>query len=156
MGVILLFSEIINSPDIQNKNSVLVGGSFDVLHSGHITFLRNAKKQGTTLIVLLESDTAIRQKKGVHRPISSQQERAFVLSELQSVDSIVLMPEETHDSDYYEVTKAIKPAIIATTKGDPYREQKIVCANAIQAMVIDVTPRIDKKSTSRIVKLLKK
>lgn len=59
-----------------NKKLVLAGGVFDLLHYGHIKFLKEAKKYGDILIVALESDTTVQRLKGKSRPIFNQQIRA--------------------------------------------------------------------------------
>src|SRR5271155_5547011 len=73
MGKIIHLKEskqLTNELHQQNQKMVLVGGCFDILHIGHITFLEEAKKQGDMLLVLLESDETITQTKGPHRPIN--------------------------------------------------------------------------------------
>ena len=156
-NMILSFDQLSknNQPLItNNQHLVLVGGCFDILHTGHIEFLRKAKEKGTALVVLLESDTSIHKKKGPHRPVNSQNDRASVLEGLRSVDIVVLLPETTEEKNYYEVTKLLKPVIIATTTGDPHRDQKEKCAQAVNAQVIDVILPIADKSSSRIAQLL--
>lgn len=157
--MILTFEQLRQCKNIRQSDDqrlVLVGGCFDILHIGHVEFLQKAKLQGDVLAVLLESDSSIRQKKGIHRPINSQPERAVFLQELRSVSHVILMPEQTIDKDYYEVTKLLKPAIIATTKGDPARKDKELCARAVNGQVLDVIDFISHKSSSRIAELLKK
>lgn len=138
----------------QGKRIVLAGGCFDILHIGHIHFLKEAKKQGDVLIVLLESDRKIRELKGKTRPINTHKDRACLLSALSHVDYIVLLPYLASDQKYDELILSIKPAIIATTKGDPYKKHKIRQANRLQSRVVEVTDRIKNKSTTRLTKLL--
>ncbi|HUD44145.1 MAG TPA: adenylyltransferase/cytidyltransferase family protein [Patescibacteria group bacterium] len=135
---------------------VLVGGCFDLIHIGHIQFLSLAKQQGDILIVILESDSSVKKKKGVNRPINAQRDRALLLSELRSVDYVLLLPEETSDKTYIEVTKLLKPAIIAITSGDPHLAQKKNAAEKVGAQIIEVTPLINDQSTSRLARLLEK
>ena len=138
----------------QNKKIILVGGCFDVLHLGHITFLEEAKKQGDNLIVLLESDAAITATKGEKRPINAQADRAKILAALSVVDGIVLLQAHMKDADYDALVFTIKPAIIATTAGDVNRNHKERQAVQIDAKVIDVTQQISDKSTTKLVQLL--
>jgi len=77
----------------QNKRVVALSGSFDILHSGHIKLLKQAKARGEILIVLLNSDQSIKSYKGPSRPINPQKERAEVLSALEFVDYIVFFNE---------------------------------------------------------------
>jgi rfaE bifunctional protein nucleotidyltransferase chain/domain len=98
---------------------VLVGGCFDLLHKGHISFLKKAKKAGDKLVVLLESDEKIKKLKGESRPVQIQEVRAKALSGLGFVDEIIKLPFMDSDKDYDELVKKIKPDIIAVTEGYP-------------------------------------
>lgn len=140
----------------EKKHIVLAGGCFDILHIGHITFLEEAKKKADFLVVLLESDEAVRKNKEDGRPIQKQEDRARILSSLRFVDYVVLLPNALNDKEYDHLVKAIKPAIIATTKGDPQRQHKERQGKAIHARVVDVTERIPDTSSSRMAMLLSK
>ena len=78
---------------------VLVGGCFDILHIGHIRFLKAARKQGDSLVVALESDEFIRLQKR-REPFHTQAERAEILAALRSVDTVILLPLLSTDEDY--------------------------------------------------------
>lgn len=136
------------------SNIVLVGGCFDILHIGHINFLKAAKKQGHTLIVLLESDEAIQKYKGPKRPINQQKNRAEILAELKSVDFIILLKGVLTDKDYDALVKKIKPAIIATTAQDPHLIHKKRQAKLTGAKVVDVINPVKGTSTTKIAQLL--
>ncbi|HVA96550.1 MAG TPA: adenylyltransferase/cytidyltransferase family protein [Candidatus Acidoferrales bacterium] len=138
----------------QNKQIVLAGGCFDLLHIGHITFLEKAKKLGDLLVILLESDETITASKGANRPINSQADRAKILSALLSVDIVILLSPKMTDKEYDALVFAIKPAIIATTSGDMQRHHKERQAKQIGAHVVDVTMPISDKSTTKLVNLL--
>ncbi len=138
----------------QNQRIVLVGGCFDLLHIGHITFLEEAKKKGDSVIVFLESDEAIKKAKGHKRPINSQQIRAKILAALSVVDAIILLEPHMTNEDYDALVFALKPAIIATTRGDVNRHHKERQAKQIGAKVVDVTPQISDKSTTKLINLL--
>ena len=142
--------------EYNDKKIVLVGGVFDLLHIGHLRFLEKAKQAGDILIVLLESDSSVKKKKGNDRPINTQEDRAAMLAALHPVDYVILLPDPTTDQDYQNVTKLLKPAIIATTIGDPYLAQKQTAANSINAKVQEVIAQIDDKSTSHLARLLAK
>lgn len=138
----------------QKKRIVLVGGCFDLLHIGHITFLEKAKKQGDILIVMLESDEYIKKVKGENRPINAQVIRAKILAALAVVDFVIQLSPNMSNKDYDTVVFSIKPAIIATTQGDVNRHHKDRQARQIGAKVVDVTPQISDESTTRLVHLL--
>ncbi len=137
----------------EQKSIVLVGGCFDVLHIGHLEFLKGAKKLGDVLLVLLESDETIQKLKGSKRPINTQEDRAKMLEALEMVDFIVPLPPFSN-KDYDSLTNSIKPAIIATTKGDTARHHKERQAREIGAEVVDVVEPVSNKSTTRVIKLL--
>ncbi len=136
------------------KKVVVVGGCFDIVHAGHVTFLENAKQQADFLFVLLESDETIRDTKGENRPIHIQMDRAKVLAALSIIDYVVILHQLKTNNEYDTLLSKLKPTIIATTKGDPNRTHKERQAKLINAKMIDVMERIENKSTSRLAKLL--
>lgn len=138
----------------QNKKIVLVGGCFDILHSGHIEFLELSKKAGDTLFVEVESDERVRLLKGPSRSINTQVDRAYVLSRLEMVDYVILLPEKLSDEDYLSITKKVKPQILATTKNDPKNIHLARQAKTLGIEMKEVIDFIPGKSTSRLVKTL--
>lgn len=137
----------------QKERVVLVGGCFDVLHYGHIMFLKQAKTLGDCLIVALESDDNVRRRKGSLRPIHTQEQRKIMLESLTVVDEVLMLPTMTQDNDYEELVRNIRPAIIAVTEGDPYLSHKKKQAKQINAEVIEI-PKIHTPSTSQLAKLI--
>lgn len=137
----------------EGKIIVLAGGCFDLLHEGHRSFLQKAKEQGDILIVMLESDLAIKTQKGKNRPVEQQSMRAQKLANLPYVDVVIMLDGILTDEDYDSLVTSLKPAIIATTKGDPYRYHKDRQAAKIGAQVKEVIKRIEEFSTTRCLKL---
>ncbi len=113
---------------LSSLNKVLVGGCFDVLHWGHIFFLKKAKKYGDILVVLLESDKSVQQLKGKNRPIHSQKKRKEMLLALRSVDEVIALKGILLDQDYERLIQSLKPQVIVATLGDPILEKKRVQA----------------------------
>lgn len=138
----------------KSQEIVLVGGCFDILHLGHISFLKEAKKLGKTLVILLESDATIKKLKGVDRPINNQQNRAEMLINLNIVDWVILLPE-INGQQYTDLIKEIKPSVIAITKGDEKTEIKKTQAKLVSAKLVEVIKRIPSYSTSHIIEILK-
>lgn len=136
----------------QSKKIVLVGGCFDLLHTGHIEFLNKAKKLGDSLIVLLESDATVKRLKGVGRPINKQKDRAIVLSHIVSIDYIIMLPPLRADKAYVELVKSIEPAIIAVTAHDPIINLKKRQAKLVNAKVIEVMKRKKGYSTQDLIR----
>jgi FAD synthetase len=133
---------------------VLVGGCFDVLHSGHIIFLKKAKKLGDKLVVLLESDKNIKETKGKNRPINSQKNRSLVLSNLKMVDEVIKLPYFRNDEGYFKIIEKINPDFIAVSQNDENLEKKKRQAKIIGAKVVKVTKLIPYQSTSRVIEII--
>ncbi len=138
---------------MKNKRVVLTGGCFDILHYGHIHFLKSAKSLGDYLIVALESDVNIRKLKGENRPIHNQTQRRETLEALSFVDEVLVLPDVMKDTDYLQLVIDTNPNIIAVTAGDKILEKKRSHANSINANIIEI-PKIEVASSSQIAKLL--
>lgn len=134
----------------RKKKIVLVGGCFDVLHYGHVYFLKKAKKLGDFLVVALESDANTRKLKGHKRPIHTQKQRAEMLKSLRFVDKVILLPPSP---DYLSLVKKVRPDVIAATQGDSLIKNKEKLAKLVGAKVV-VIPKIKTSSTTQIAKLL--
>ncbi|MBW7960276.1 adenylyltransferase/cytidyltransferase family protein [Patescibacteria group bacterium] len=134
----------------KNKKTVLVGGCFDLVHYGHLRFLKKAKESGDYLIVVLESDKFIKKNKR-ETPIHNQKERAEVLSNLNFVDMVVMLPYFSSNKEYYEMIKTIKPKIVAVTDGDPQFKNKKKQIGEVGGKLKVVTPLLKKFSTRKII-----
>lgn len=144
-------SEIDNyKSEWQEKKTVLVGGCFDILHYGHLSFLKKAQEAGEILIVALESDHFIRLRKK-REPVHTQQQRAEMLVSLHHVDYVVLLPLMHNDADYARLVEHIRPSIIGVTEGDPNISNKKKHADIIQGHVVEVSPPLSTFSTSNII-----
>lgn len=135
----------------QNKVIVATNGCFDILHVGHVRYLKKSKSFGDVLIVGLNSDKSVRSIKGEGRPINSEQDRAEVLCALESVDYVVLFDEDS-PKDLLEV---IKPNIY--TKGADYTlktlpEADVILRNNGWVEFIDF---VEGKSTTKIIDKIK-
>lgn len=135
------------------KKIVLVGGCFDLLHFGHISFLKQAKALGDWFVVALESDENVTRKKGDTRPIHTQAQRKEMLEALSCVDEVVALPPMRGYQSYYEMVQKIKPAVIAVTTGDADVAKKTQQAKEVGATIVEI-PKIHTPSTSQLAKLL--
>lgn len=129
---------------------VLVGGCFDVLHYGHVVFLKKARAVGDHLIVMLESDEYIKKNKK-RTPFHNQYMRREILKALRPVDEVVLLPYLKSDKEYFETIKKIAPDIIAVTANDPQLENKKKQAAGIGAQVKIVTKLLPNISSTKIM-----
>jgi D-beta-D-heptose 7-phosphate kinase/D-beta-D-heptose 1-phosphate adenosyltransferase len=102
------------------KKIAMTNGCFDILHAGHVQYLREARKFGDLLVVAMNTDASIRRIKGKDRPGNAQDDRVMVLSELQSVDYIVLFDENTPA----KLLRALKPNVLV--KGADYKSKREV------------------------------
>ncbi len=71
---------------------VLANGNFDLLHVGHVRYLRGAKELGGKLVVAINSDESVRALKGEGRPVMPEEERAEIVAALADVDAVVIFP----------------------------------------------------------------
>lgn len=101
------------------KRLVATNGCFDVLHVGHVRYLKAASKLGDVLVVGLNGDDSVRQLKGKNRPVNREQDRAEVLAALESVDYVTLFPEKRATN----FLRAAQPAVYA--KGGDYTADKL-------------------------------
>ncbi len=104
----------------KHKKIVFTNGCFDLLHLGHIKYLKAAKKKGDVLIVALNSDKSVKKIKGNARPIVSQQERARVIAALECTDYVIIFNEPTP----LAIIKKLKPDIIV--KGADWKREDII------------------------------
>jgi len=135
------------------KKKVLCGGCFDILHIGHINFLKKAKGFGDELIILLESDENTKKLKGKNRPFHNIKERLEILNSLKLVDKIVVLPKDTSDKTYKEFVLKIKPDVIAITERDPLMNIKRTQARLVEAR-LRIIKRYKSFSTTQIAKIL--
>lgn len=143
--------KIIRNFKKQDRKIVLAGGCFDILHPGHVIFLQKARKAGDILVVFLESDQKVKKLKGINRPVLGQKERAKVLSALQAVDYVVLLPFLKTNLDYDQLISRIRPDVIATTSGDENISYHQRSAKRVGAKLKAVTKIIGGYSTSKIL-----
>jgi D-beta-D-heptose 7-phosphate kinase/D-beta-D-heptose 1-phosphate adenosyltransferase len=111
----------------QGDRIVFTNGCFDLLHAGHVQYLREAKAQGDLLIVGLNSDDSVRQLKGPTRPLNSEADRALVLAGLADVDYVTIFADATP----LRLIEAIRPDVLV--KGADYRKEDVVGAEVVEA-----------------------
>lgn len=132
----------------QGRKIAFTNGCFDILHAGHVQFLREARRHGDLLVVGLNSDASIRGLKGDGRPVNQQADRVMVLSELQSVDYVVVFEEDTPR----KLIEAIKPD--ALVKGADYTREQVVGHEIVEShggrvVLVDL---VEGRSTTNIIR----
>jgi D-glycero-beta-D-manno-heptose 1-phosphate adenylyltransferase len=111
----------------------LANGGFDLLHVGHVRYLRGAKALGGRLVVAINSDESVRTLKGEGRPIMRAEERAEILSALADVDAVVIFPEP----DVRAIVREIRPDVQA--KGTDYTADSV----PERAVVVECGGRVE-------------
>jgi rfaE bifunctional protein nucleotidyltransferase chain/domain len=137
----------------KNKKIVFTNGVFDLLHIGHIKYLKNAANNGNCLIVGLNSDSSVKQlNKSEHRPIVNEIDRAEVLSCLYFVDYVIIFNEKTPE----KLINDIQPDIYI--KGGDYKVESLPETNIVRAYGGQVIAGlfVEGKSSTAIIKKLNK
>lgn len=127
----------------KGKKIIFTNGCFDILHAGHVKYLEVAKSYGDILILGLNADSSVKKLKGPTRPINTQNDRAYILASLESVDYVVIFDEETP----YELIKKIQPHILV--KGGDYEGKKVIGSDIAQE--VRLVQFVDEKSTTKII-----
>lgn len=140
--------ELIADLKKDGKKIVFTNGCFDILHFGHISYLRKAKSFGDILVVGLNSNDSVRRLKGDLRPINDESDRAQILRELECVDFVIIFDEDTP----IELIKKIRPDILV--KGADYADKEVVGSEIVPD--VRLVELAKGRSTSGIVeKILK-
>jgi D-glycero-beta-D-manno-heptose 1-phosphate adenylyltransferase len=132
---------------------VATNGCFDLLHLGHIRYLRAARARGDVLVVGINGDESVRQLKGAGRPLNNERERAEILAALECVDLVTTF----HEVRATRFIEAAQPAVYV--KGGDYTSDTL---NSEERAVlekigakIDIVPFIKGYSTSRLIEQLR-
>lgn len=110
-----------------DKKVVFTNGCFDIIHAGHVRYLKKARSFGNILVIGLNSDKSVRSIKGPQRPIVPEAERAEVLSALECVDYVILFDEATP----IRLIEAIGPDVLC--KGADWKRGHIVGEEVVEA-----------------------
>ena len=105
----------------------LANGCFDVLHVGHVRYLRAARELGGKLIVAINSDASVRVLKGEGRPVMPAEERAEILASLADVDAVIVFPEK----DVRALIREVRPDFHA--KGTDYTAENVPERDEVEA-----------------------
>lgn len=135
----------------RNKTIVFTNGCFDILHIGHIRYLKEAKAKGDILVLGLNSDASVKRLKGNDRPINNQKDRMDMLAEMEFIDYIVIFEDDTP----LELIKKVKPDILV--KGGDYTPENIVGADFVKGRGgrVEVIPFVEGKSTTNIINTMR-
>ncbi|AOE50592.1 bifunctional D-glycero-beta-D-manno-heptose-7-phosphate kinase/D-glycero-beta-D-manno-heptose 1-phosphate adenylyltransferase HldE [Kangiella sediminilitoris] len=143
----LTLLDLIAQAKASGEKIVMTNGCFDILHSGHVSYLKQAAELGDRLIVAVNSDDSVKRLKGESRPLNPCPQRMMVLSELSSVDWVVEFTEDTPK----RLIEALVPDVLV--KGGDYKVEEIagadsVIANGGNVVILDF---VDGVSTTNII-----
>ena len=123
---------------------VFVNGTFDVLHAGHLALLNYAKSLGNYLIVGIDTDERVKEKKGSARPVNSAEDRALMLVNLKAVDEVRYF---SSDEELENIVKSIKPDIMVV--GSDWKNKSVI--GSYYAAKLIFFDRIDGYSSTKII-----
>ena len=126
---------------------IIVNGTFDIIHRGHIEMLNYAKSLGGYLLVLIDTDIRVRELKGDQRPINNQYDRLFVLKNVKAVNHVWFFDS---DQDLIDKIKIYKPDIMV--KGSDYKDKRVVGKEFVpQIIYYDRTEHSTTKTIQNII-----
>ncbi len=136
----------------QGRRIVFTNGCFDILHAGHVRYLAQARRLGDVLVVALNTDRSVRSIKGPDRPVVGQEERAFVMAGLESVDYVTFFDDETPLS----LIEALQPDILV--KGGDWKADGVVGGDIVRSRGGDVIvlPYLEGASTTNIIEKIRR
>jgi len=136
----------------EGKRVVFTNGCFDILHRGHVEYLRKAKALGDVLVVGVNTDSSVRRIKGPDRPVIDESDRVFVLAALASVDYVCLFNEDTP----YELIRALVPDMLV--KGADWAIEKVVGRDIVEAAggSVQTIEFLPDRSTTGILERIRK
>lgn len=106
-----------------NEKIVLTSGTFDLFHTGHLSYLEKVKSHGDIVVVMLSGDKRVKTRKGNKRPIIGEKDRARILDSLKVVNYVFIdsseMPPEATDSVHAEILEKLQPDFYVTDGPDP-------------------------------------
>lgn len=123
---------------------VFVNGTFDVLHKGHLELLNYAKSLGDYLVVGIDTDERVKEKKGFARPVNSVEDRALMLTNLKAVDEVRCF---SSDEELENMVKSVKPDIMVV--GSDWKDKSVI--GSYYAAKLIFFDRIDGYSTTKII-----
>lgn len=135
----------------KGKKIVFANGCFDIIHVGHIRYLKDAKKMGDLLIVAINSDSSARKLKGSGRPVMTENERAEIISALECTDYVTIFDE----TDASKLLLTLKPDIHA--KGTDYTQETVPEVEIVKSYggMVAITGDKKERSSSEIIEKMK-
>ena len=124
---------------------VFVNGTFDILHPGHISLLTHANNSGDELVVAIDSDKRVKEKKGLDRPINNEDTRATILLHIKGVDRVLIFDT---DQDLRDAIKEYEPDVMIV--GSDYENKEVIGSE--YAKELKFFQRDKRYSSTKIIK----
>ena len=141
----------LNAERMNGRTIVFTNGGFDILHAGHVQFLRQARALGDVLVVGINSDGSVRRRKGAGRPINSERDRCSLVAALDMVDHVIIFDEDTPS----DLIRLLRPSI--HVKGGDYADESLPEAEAVREVGgrIVILPLAGTLSTSDVIERIR-
>jgi D-beta-D-heptose 7-phosphate kinase/D-beta-D-heptose 1-phosphate adenosyltransferase len=129
------------------KKIVFTNGCFDIIHAGHVDYLRKASELGDYFVIGLNSDISVKRLKGINRPINSETARKIVLEGIKGVDDVILFDEDTP----FNLINVVLPHVLV--KGGDYSPEDVVGKVIVEENGgrVEIIPFLEGYSTSSII-----
>jgi rfaE bifunctional protein nucleotidyltransferase chain/domain len=142
-----------------SKKIVLIGGSFDILHVGHLSFLKKAKSFGDILCIAISSDQRVRERKGSGRPINPALDRVRMIDSLKLVDYSVITPYKVTNVMFptFGIIEQLKPDSFVTSdiRWLSYKKDIRNVSERTNLEILNISNRKIKSTTNIINKVIK-
>ena len=135
----------------QKRTIVFTNGCFDVLHRGHLEYLKFCRQQGDIVVLGLNSDSSVRAIKGPDRPINNQDDRAALLAAIEMIDYVTLFEEPS----VLSLVKKVKPDILV--KGEDWAEKGVVGREFVESYggKVVLAPLVEGRSSTQTIEKMK-
>jgi D-beta-D-heptose 7-phosphate kinase/D-beta-D-heptose 1-phosphate adenosyltransferase len=135
----------------KKRTIVFTNGCFDVLHRGHIEYLKFCRQQGDVVVVGLNSDSSVKMIKGPDRPINNQHDRASLLAVLEMVDYITIFSEPTPT----DLIRKVRPDVLV--KGEDWAVKGVVGREFVESYggKVALAPLVENKSSTATIEKIK-
>ncbi len=134
-----------------SERVVFTNGVFDLLHKGHVTYLQQARSQGTKLVVALNSDASVVRLKGPERPLNRLEDRLEVMAALECVDYVTWFEDEFAGDTPLKLILAVHPDVLV--KGGDWKVDQIVGGAEVMAWggQVKSLPYVEGRSTTALI-----
>ena len=141
--------EVVDALRTIGARIVLTQGTFDFIHIGHFLYLEKAKQHGDVLIVGVDSDAKVKQRKGPDRPIVSEKERVQMLTHVRHVDLVTL---KSAKAKRWHLIKTIKPDVLIATQ-ETYTDKEVKELEKVCGKVVVLQPQATTSTTAKLRRL---